>query len=115
MIDRLQTLLPHEAPLVARIAKELVANWRDERGDMRTGTAATAPDLVDLAMTLHRLGPATREIGTSLFEDLLGIDAYSARQTLDEIDHRFRSPRGPVRRRLPRRSASRSRRANRSR
>jgi hypothetical protein len=47
----------------------------DECGDMRTATAGRAPELVKLAVTLHRLGPETREIGTSLFEQLVEIDA----------------------------------------
>lgn len=102
VVDRLQALLPHEATLVARLAIGLVDQWHADLGDIRTSTAAQAPELVDLAVTLHRLGPATREAGTKLFEMLLDIDAYAARSTLDEIDNRFRS--GPPRRpRLPRR------------
>jgi hypothetical protein len=104
VVDRLGTLLPHEAPLVARIADGLVRKWREELGDIRTGTSATAPQLVDIAVTLHRLGPATREEGTRLFEQLLDIDAYAARATLDEIDNRFRQGRAYSRPRLPRRT-----------
>jgi hypothetical protein len=81
-----------------------------EFGAGRTGTAATAPQFVDLAVTLHRLGPATREDGTRLFEQLLDIDAYMARATLDEIDSRFRQERAHRRPRLPRRSQNRGRR-----
>ena len=108
LAERLETLLPHEAPLVGEIAQAIVANWRDQLGDMRTSTVMAAPELVNLAITLHRLGPTTREIGTRLFEELLLIDAYSARQTLDEIDSRFKAVRRPVRPRLPR-SAQRRR------
>jgi hypothetical protein len=104
IVDRLETLLPHEAPLVARIADGLVRKWCEELGDTRTGTSATAPQLVDIAVTLHRLGPATREDGTRLFEQLLDIDAYAARATLDEIDNRFRQERSYRRPRLPRRT-----------
>jgi hypothetical protein len=69
-----------------------------------------ASRLVDLAVTLHRLGPETREVGTTLFEQLIGIDAYEARQTLDEIDNRFQeAARAPRLRRLPRRSEIASR------
>jgi nucleoside phosphorylase/adenylate kinase family enzyme len=110
VVDRLETLLPHEAPLVARIAKGLVRKWRNELGDIRTGTAATAPQFVDLAVTLHRLGPATREDGTHLFEQLLNIDAYMARATLNEIDSRFSQERAYRRPRLPRRSQKQGRR-----
>ncbi len=110
VVDRLETLLPHEAPLVARIAENLVRKWRNELGDIRTGTAAIAPQFVDLAVTLHRLGPNTREDGTRLFEQLLDIDAYTARATLDEIDSRFRQERAYRRPRLTRRSQKPGRR-----
>jgi hypothetical protein len=103
IVDRLQTLLPHEAVLVASIAKALVAKWQSELGDMRTGTAAIAPELVDIAITLHRLGPSTRELGLEIFESLLAINAYTARETLDQVDNRFRSAQPSQRPRLPRR------------
>lgn len=104
IVDRLQTLLPHQAILVGRIATALVENWRNDLGDIRTGTSAIAPDFVDIAMTLHRLGPGTRNIGTTLFEELLEVNAYSARATLDQIDNRFRGAASPQARRLPRRN-----------
>jgi len=81
-----------------------VDKWQEELGDIRTGTAATAPQLVNLAVTLHRLGPTTREVGTRLFEQLLDIDAYTARGTLDEINNRFREERAIRRPSLPRRA-----------
>lgn len=103
IVERLQSLLPHEADLVGRIALGLIGIWKGELGDMRTSHALAAPELVDLAVTLHRLGPETREIGTRLFEELIALDAYSARDTLDEIDSRFRSIRSASRPRLSRR------------
>ena len=87
---RLATLLPHEAELVARVAESLISDWHKEIGDRQTTTAMAAQELVDLAVTLHRLGPNTREVGTKLFEELLEIDTHEARQTLDELDSRFR-------------------------
>ena len=109
MVERLGTLLPHQAVLVGRVAEGLIAAWREELGDVRTGTAAAAPQLVDLAVTLHRLGPETREIGTALFEQLIEIDAWEARKTLDEIDSRFLEQAPPRRPRLARRSNARNR------
>ena len=103
IVDRLQTLLPHQAILVGKIAMALVESWRNDLGDIQTGTAAVAPDFVDIAVTLHRLGPETRDLGTSLFEELLEVNAYSARATLDQIDNRFRSPGQAQPRRLARR------------
>jgi nucleoside phosphorylase/KaiC/GvpD/RAD55 family RecA-like ATPase len=114
IVDRLQTLLPDGAELVGTIASSLVATWKGELGDIRTATAGAAAELVDISITLHRLGPTTRERGTDLFEDLLEVNAYTARETLDQIDNRFRGSAPTPRRRLPRRTrrAPRLRRAS---
>ena len=103
MVECLGTLLPHEALLVARIARGLIRVWSEQLPDSRTSTALAAPALINVALTLHRLGPATKEIGTELFEQLLAIDALEARQALDELDNRFREQPARRRRRLPRR------------
>ena len=103
VVDRLATLLPHQGPLVGAIALGLVAKWQNDLADTRTSTAIATSTLVDLAVTLHRLGPDTREIGLTLFEQLIEIDAYEARQTLDEIDNRFRENAPTLRRRRLRR------------
>jgi hypothetical protein len=111
LINRLQGLLPEHAVAVGRIIEGIIANLNDELGDIRTGASIAAPELVDIAITLHRLGGPTRELGIQLFEELLRVDAYSARATLEEIDSRFRAGPAPTRRpRLPRRSAKPSRR-----
>ena len=102
MVERMGTLLPFEALLVARVARGLLQVWRDQLGDTQTDAALAAPDLIHVALTLHRLGPETREIGTDLFEQLLAIDAWEARQVLDELDNRFRDQATRRRRRLPR-------------
>lgn len=111
IVERLQTLLPHRAALVARLAQGLIENWSSELSDISTGTSLHAAELVDLAITLHRLGPETREAGTTLFERLLVLNAYMARETLDEIDSRFRATAPRPRRRLPKRTARPRRRA----
>lgn len=107
LAEKLETLLPHEGPLVAKIARHLISTWGSDLGDIRNAAAATTPAFVDLALTLHRLGPDTRDAGTQLFEDLLELDAYSARQTLEQIDNRFTSSVRAPRQRLPRRSRQR--------
>jgi nucleoside phosphorylase len=110
VVERLQALLPHEAELVARIAEKLVSAWRGELADMRTGTAVAAPQLTDLALTLHRLGGRSRQSGVNLFEAMIEIDAYGARDTLAEIDGRFGPHQDVARRRLGRRRKPRGRR-----
>jgi hypothetical protein len=109
VVERLGTLLPHEAVLVAKIADGLVKLWRTRLTDVRTSEALVAPQLFDLATTLHRLGPDTRKIGLNLFESLLEIDAYQSREMLNEIDNRFKGAASAARPRLRRRPKGRSR------
>jgi len=85
--------------------------WRSASSRSGAKTSATLrpefralhPELVDLAITLHRLGDEAREVGLELFGQLVKIQAYTARETLEQIDNRFRS-RVPKRQRLRRRS-----------
>ena len=88
--EQLASLMDDYPVLVARVANRLVTAWRKELADIRTSTAMAAQSLVDLSVNLHRLGGETREMGIELFEELLEIDAFEARQTRDEIDNRFR-------------------------
>lgn len=111
VVERLQALLPHEAGLIATIAQKLVNAWRGELSDMRTRTAMAAPQLTDLAITLHRLGGASRQSGVAIFEAMIEIDAYGARETLAEIDGRFGPHQATARHRLTRRRPARGRRA----
>jgi len=103
IVERLQQMLPYEAELVALLAGKLVEAWRSHLADIRTSTSAAAPQLTDLALTLHRLGGPSREAGVALFEIMIEIDAYGARDTLAEIDGRFNSRSGLARPRLARR------------
>ena len=105
--ERLASLLPFEAHLVGRVIRSLIVAWRSELGDASTRLAHASPELMDLAVTLHRLGPETREIGTELFEALIEANAWDAGRTRDEIDNRF-SEHGI--RRLPRLARHRRRR-----
>lgn len=111
VVPALSSLLPHHASMIARIAQRLVDAQGALLADMRTGYSAAVPELIDLAITLHRSGEATRDAGTALFEALMLLDTYQARQTLDEIDNRFKESRSFQRPRLPRRSARRAQRA----
>ena len=98
--EQLAFLMDDYPVLVARVAKRLVAAWRNKLAHVQTHTAMAAQPLIDLAVNLHRLGDETREIGVELFEELLEIDAYGARETRDEIDNRFRNQGSARRRRL---------------
>ena len=107
---RLGTMLPHHAKLVGQVAKNLVEAMKRKGSEGQPTGLSNGPEMVDLAITLHRLGAETQEIGTELIEDMAEIDALAVRQTLDEIDNKFRE-RATIRRpRLARPTRSRNRR-----
>ena len=106
LVEKLQTLLPYEADLVGRLAVQITDLWSSSLTDVRTSISAVAPELVNLALTLHRLGGSARNSGLILFEKLLDIGAHGARKALDEIDNRLSAPRvsaRPTTRRIARR------------
>ena len=103
VVEALQSFLPNEAELVAKLAERLVSAWRAELGDVRTSIAMAAPQLTDLALTLHRIGGKSRRSGVKLFEAMIEIDAYGARDTLAELDGRFGEQQTGARQRLSRR------------
>ena len=108
IVPSLNSLLPHNAEIIGRIANGLVKIWQGKLADPSTSIALSAYELINLATTLHRLGAATREQGLVLFEQLTEFDAYQARDVMDEIDSRFRGSANPVRPRLRRRSQIRA-------
>lgn len=108
IVPSLNSLLPHNAKTIGEIASGLVKIWQGQLADPSTSIALSAYELINLATTLHRLGSATREQGLVLFEQLTEIDAYQARNVMDEIDNRFRGSANPVRPRLRRRSQIRA-------
>ncbi len=101
LTDRLSHLLPACADQVARIARAIIEIWKDDLSNFSTGIAAASPELVDIAITLHRLDGPNGLQGLELFENLIEIDAYGARDTLAQIDSRFQISR-PLRRRIRR-------------
>jgi nucleoside phosphorylase/SpoVK/Ycf46/Vps4 family AAA+-type ATPase len=110
MVEKLQSLLPNAADVIGNIALKLIEAWRAELSDVRTATAMDAPQLMDLAITLHRLGGVSRKTGVTVFEALIDLDAYGARDTLVEIDGRFGIHPTGARRRIARRAAKRANR-----
>ncbi|ATH15929.1 hypothetical protein CHL79_27710 [Delftia acidovorans] len=105
-VERLNTLLPLHAQLIARIARPLIRRWKDQLKDPNSPlTSWGGQHFISLVLTLHGLD-ATRLEGLAMFEQLLEIDAFQARATLDEIDHRIR-PRYNSTFRMPRRRSRR--------
>lgn len=108
IVERLGTLLPSHANVVACIASKLIQLWRDQLTDMGSALVLAGQEMMDLAVTLHRT-EGTKLEGLQMFEQLVEIDAYQAREVLDELDHRVRPGAKPLRPRLPRRVRRRGR------
>jgi glycosyltransferase involved in cell wall biosynthesis len=101
--EDLQDLLPGAATQVTDLLLALVAHIKGQSD--RTFLMSRGSVLVDTAMTLQRLRSPTRERGLDLFEQLLSVGVYEAREVLSELDPAERSGplRPPRRTRTPRR------------
>lgn len=101
VVECLAGFVPRYAKPVAAIAAQLIQLWKNDLSDMRTSVALASREIIDLSITLHRLDE-TREQGIQMFEQLVEIGAYEARQVLTEIDNRLRTGQGLSRPRLSR-------------
>ncbi|MBK6692744.1 MAG: glycosyltransferase [Myxococcales bacterium] len=96
VVDTLRDLMVCEPELVVKVANALV----DETAQRHQGVLfANGRSLVDLALTLGRLGEQVREGALLLFEKLLEHNAYGARDALAAIDGRRAPGAAPPRRR----------------
>jgi len=84
---RLQSLLSEgwNADLVCAVAQSLLESQLEKRGPDRVVPAFMSGDLVDLALTLHRI-PTTRVEGLELFERLMELRAYKTDESLQTLD-----------------------------
>lgn len=73
---------------------------------MGSSLVLAAQTIMNIAMTLHRIN-GMQLVGLTMFEQLVEIDAYQARETLNEIDRRTRPGSMPRPPRLPRRARRR--------
>lgn len=108
VVERLEGLLPNHADIVAQIASQLIQLWRDRLQDAGSSLVTAGQEMMDLAITLHRT-KGVELMGLQMFEQLVEIDAYQAREVLDEIDHRIRPGVKAWRPRLRRRTGRRTR------
>lgn len=106
IIERIQDLLPGHPDLVYRICKTLLDLSGDKLAGGGTLFSLHATELIDIALTLQRYEGKYRPQGLELFERLLELEAYGARDVLAEIDSRPLSAvkmpkRSPCRKRQP--------------
>ena len=89
LVDRMQDLLREgwEPNLIAELVSLVVDQAGAELGDIRTTWAGCAGDLVEIALTLHRM-PETRSRGLDLFEKLMALEVYDVDNRLGVLDRR---------------------------
>ncbi|MBK8259596.1 MAG: glycosyltransferase [Polyangiaceae bacterium] len=90
LIDGLRDIILDAPSLVTDVALAIVRESATAKDFSHT--AWNGPELVDIAMTLQRLGSPVRERGLDLFEALLAVHAYGARDVLAELDPLRRTP-----------------------
>lgn len=107
-VETLRDLLPVGADVVAPAALGLAKFYATQPD--QSYALSLSEELIDIAMTLQRLGPRYREQGLDLFELLLAQNTFGARGVLAELDPPGR--RGPLRTRrwIPKRPQRRRRR-----
>jgi nucleoside phosphorylase len=88
LVERLLDLLPFEVDLVYALSHLLVRTRGKELQTLRTTLATSAPHLVNIALTIQRIGGEYRAKGLDLFEDLLVLDVYDAQAAINELDLR---------------------------
>ncbi len=87
LIDRLSDIVQAEPERVYSMCSSLIDQSEDEIGDISTHWAASAGDLVNIALTLQRIN-THRAKGLELFERLLDLDVYGVKDALFELDRR---------------------------
>ena len=88
LVERLLDLIPAHSDLVADLANLILDRHTQEMLDMRTSFAASASEMINLALTLHRDEGSGRDKGLTLFERLLGFNVDGSRQSLLLVDSR---------------------------
>ncbi len=100
MIERIEGLLHGEPDLVHDLCAAFIRVWGDELSSIRFGASVCVGQLLNISLTLQRLGDQQRDRGLALFEQLLDLGVHDAQSLLNELDCRpLNLPPSPARRR----------------
>ncbi|GAB3490119.1 AAA family ATPase [Curvibacter fontanus] len=108
IVDSVSDLIDQAPDLVYKIAKRLLDIYKEDVGNLSTGSALDAESLVRVALTLQRQDEPHRTNGLDLFEQLLHYNAYRARDVLMDIDRRPGTSIQPTKLRRRRRNKART-------
>ena len=85
MVRDLATLTVHMPDVMANVASQIIDSLEGDLSDFSKAGAGEAPDLIQVAITLHNLH-SYRKVGLDLFERLLEFNAYKVRDALRKVD-----------------------------
>ena len=88
IFDHLEEFLTIDPDRVYNVSKAYIEQIGKDLGNVQTSFSLKSENLINIALTLQRLGGKHRQNGLELFERLLEIDAWGVKQTLVEIDRR---------------------------
>lgn len=90
VLDRLKDVITGggDARLVHEVISTLMDHAASQLKDVRTSWAGQIGELVELALTLHRM-PETRLEGLALFERLIALEVYGVEDRLASLDRRL--------------------------
>jgi hypothetical protein len=90
LLERLKGLLSAgcDPNIIATTIKALLSAIGPAVGDVRTGWATDAGELIRMSVSLQRY-PSTRNAGLEIFETLMDAGAYEAEQMLRDLDRRI--------------------------
>jgi hypothetical protein len=82
----LSYLTTKEPTRIAELSNQLITSWGRQLADIRSAAVSETPDLINISITLHNLGPSFQSIGLDIFERLIELDAYTIQDVLIKID-----------------------------
>jgi hypothetical protein len=107
LVEALTDVIQDDPQLVYAICLRILESVGSELGSLAHSAAMDAEGIINIALTLQRMEEPHRTNGLSLFERLIELDAYRAREALMDVDRRP----GTALSSLPRRRRGRRKRA----
>jgi len=102
LIEMLEPLTGMEPAIMSQVCQELLRVGSSEINNLSTSLPLLAGTLTNIALTLHRQS-TYREIGLSIFEELLSLNLREARSALEVLDRKPTQIISPMPRRRRRR------------
>lgn len=88
LVEALADVIQDDPQIVCTICMKILDAVGTEVGSLAHSAAMDAEGIINIAMTMQRMDEPHRADGLTLFERLIELDAYRARDALQEVDRR---------------------------